>query len=261
MLPPGLQVLRITEGLITTKGASKLPKSLTSLRAYLNAFDNNESLSYLRHISKIELSIREDIPVGDLNPNWLSSLLPPSSSFPTPNGDCVSGGCTDIYENNNYHLSSCKIVGPSSTDPLIQKPFFDSLQKFKNLKKLSISSCGGISSDWLCLIPQNVTVLKLSLSTFPTATQLSMLPTCLKYLRLRVGDNTNFECDWTDEALQSLPQSLHEFWITASDFPNLTHRMYEYLPPNLQDSTLKYKTDGSYVDFEGPLQRNGCHSP
>jgi len=104
-----------------------------------------------------------------------------------------------------------------------------------------------------------------SLSTFPTASQLSMLPTCIKYLDLDVSidnvDAYDHKCDWTDETLQSLPRSLYVFYINAMHFPNLTKRMYEYLPPNLQDSSLtnyimNYESDeDSFIDFKSPLDR------
>jgi len=255
MLPPGLQVLHLDKGLITTKGSSKLPKSLTYLFACLNVFDNNESLSYLRHISEIYLSRRETA-VGDLNSNWLSSLLP--SSSPTFNRDWVSGR-TDICD-NNYHLTSLHLCGAdliwdeSSSTPHVQKPLFDTLHKFKNLTTLQIEYCQGISNNWLCLIPRTVTFLKLYLRTFPSAKQLSMLPPCLHHFGLHVGDPDS-ECGWTDEILQALPRSLHTFWISVREFPNLTKRMYEYLPLNLQHSSMKYNCVDSNIDFIPPLDR------
>ena len=193
MIPPGLRVLNVDEGLITTKGASKMPKSLTSVTTHLKVFDNNEAMSYLKQISKIELSTY-GIPISE-----------------PPNPAIISN---------------------------LQTLLFESLHEFKNLNTLSILHFGGISSDWLCLVPQTVSDLDLSLSTFPTAIQLETLPTCLRYLKLRVGGGQGLECDWTDEILQSLPRSLHKFWINASEFLKLTQRMYEYLPPNLQESTL-----------------------
>ena len=193
-----------------------------------------------------------------MNEDWLSSLLP-SPSLPTPNDDICVSGCTDVYENhNNNHLTSLTLVGGSIRVicPHVQKPFFDSLQKFKNLKVLYISHCGGISSDWLCLIPQNVIDLSIQYrSSAPTANQLSTLPTCIKYVSLQFGDENDFECDWTDEILQSLPRSLHRFEIDASDFLNLTQRMHEYLPPNLQDSSLYYNAEDTINYFISPLDR------
>ena len=256
MFPLGLQGLVIKEGLITTKGASKLPKSLTYLRTHLKVFANNESMSYLRHISELDLST-PNTPYGELNENWLSSLL--LSSFPTPNHDCVSG-CTNICDYSNYDLTSLTLYGRlpggymlKSIIPHVQKPLFDSLQKFKNLNTLSITYCAGISGDWFYLVPQTVTNLDLTLRAFPTANQLSILPTCLKYLGVGAGHDA--ECYWTDEILQSLPRSLLKLSIHAREFPNLTHRMYEYLPPNLQSATLRYKAVDKLVYFIPPLDR------
>ena len=261
VLPPGLQMLDVEEGLITTTGASKLPKSLTSLKTPLNVFDKNESMSYLRHISRLDLTSAYT-PLDEPNENWLSSLLP--SSSPTLTQDFVYGCTNDIYDNViNYHLTSLAFDGSRwglSKCSHVQEPFFASLQKFKNLKTLSIQDCHPISSDWLCLIPKNVTDLKVhSLSTFPTANQLSMLPTSLKYLDLDVQDPRSKirvrKCYWTDEDLQSLPRSLHKFLINTSNFTHLTQRMYDYLPPNLQESSLKYKTVEKIINFIPPMNR------
>ena len=145
---------------------------------------------------------------------------------------------------------------PHVEHPTIQvEPLFDSLQKFKNLNRLQMADCGSISSDWLSLIPSNVTHLNLCLSTSPTANQLSMLPACIRYMNLCIGDKVDLGCDWTDEILQSLPRSLHGFWINAGDFPNLTQRMYEYLPPILSYSPLRYMIGDFYTDFIPPLDR------
>ena len=227
-----------------------------SLCTHLKVFNNNESLSHLWYISEIDFSA--DDPFGErdssVNENWLSSLLPPSSSSssPNPNLGCVSG-CPDVFDYKNYHLTSLRLDGGSNLDkdldqepiicPYVQKPFFASLQQFKNLKTLNILHIGGISSDWLCLIPQNVTRLKVNcLNTFPTANQLSTLPPYLKYLSLSVEHKENaLECDWTHEVLQSLPRSLYKLSIKPRRYSHLTQRMYEYLPPNLHSSTLVYK--------------------
>ena len=169
------------------------------------------------------------------------------------NHDFVSG-CTDT-DDNNYNLTSLNLEVTGEHCSHLQ-PFFESLQQFGNLKTLQILDGRGISSDWLHLIPPNVTDLGVHyLTTFPTANQLSTLPTCLRYWDLYVAGLYNNECDWTDETLQSLPRSLHRLWITASAFPNLTERMYDYLPPNLQFSCLKYKTLGSEVCFVSPWDR------
>ena len=117
--------------------------------------------------------------------------------------------------------------------------------------ELEIVSSGGTPSDWLCLIPQQVTELHIeSLITFPTADQLSSLPKGLISLRLIVLGGRDVQCDWKDEDLLSLPRSLQEFYIFGS-FPNLTRRMYEYLPRNLQYSDLIYCSG----QHESPLAR------
>ena len=231
------------------------------------------TLSHLWYISEIDLMVDE--PLGQwsssskVTENWLSSLFSPSSSSSSSSSSplnivCVSG-CPDVFDYNNCHLTSLTLNGEWDEVPIdcpyVQKPLFGSLQQFKSLKTLEISYCGGISSDWLCLIPINVTRLKVdSLSTFPTANQLSTLPPYLKYLILRVEYIKNVlecECDWTDETLQSLPRSLYELSIEPRIFLHLTQRMYEYLPKNLHSSTLEYRNLGSnkLVDFLPPLDR------
>ena len=180
----------------------------------------------------------------------MSSLLP--SSTPTCNKHNDSTGLAYI-QGDNYHLTSLNVTGGEETilSPYLTKSFFLSLSKFKSLVKLEIVYSGGTPSDWLCLIPQQVTNLHIhSLITFPTVDQLSSLPKGLIILRLTVLGGMDVQCDWKDEDLLSLPRSLQTFTINGS-FPNLTCRMYEYLPPNLQYSTLRC---GS-ADFESPLAR------
>ena len=248
MLPTGLQSLEIEEGLITSKGSSKLPKSLTSFDAPFQVFDNTETMKCLAFVKILDLW-----PNGRSNSfeDWMSSLLP--SSTPTCNKHNDSTGLAYI-QGDNYHLTSLSVGESEKTilSPYLTKSFFLSLSKFKSLVKLEIWSSGGTPSDWLCLIPQQVTDLNVNtLITFPTVDQLSALPKGLIFLSLNVlGDIDVQQCDWKDEDLLSLPRSLQKF-ISNGTFPNLTCRMYEYLPPNLQDSGL---ICGS-ADFESPLAR------
>ena len=228
MLPQGLRTIIIEEGLVTMKGASKLPKSLTSLTTHSQVFDS-ESMSCLGFISNFELWTRDKTLRGDLKSNWLSSLLPSSSVTPNPES---ASKCTEICD-YNAHLAKLTIIGAgrrSDFCPYVQEPFFDSLPKFKSLTTLGIYSCGGISCDWLCMIPRNVTSLSIeTLTTFPTESQLSTLPTSLRSLELDVEGEINLECDWNDEFLQCLPRSLNSFYFNAAVFPNLTYDMYRYL--------------------------------
>ena len=249
MLPTGLQSLKISgKGLITSKGSSKLPKSLTSFNAPFQVFDNTETMKCLAFVKILDLWAN-----GRSNDfeDWMSSLLP--SSTPTCNKHNDSTGLAYI-QGDNYHLTSLYVDGDMQTipSPYLTKSFFLSLSKFKSLVKLEIVYSGGTPSDWLCLIPQQVTELDIdSLITFPTANELSSLPKGLISLRLIVLGGRDVQCDWKDEDLLSLPRSLQRFYIIGS-FPNLTRRMYEYLPPNLQDTrTLRC---GS-ADFKSPLAR------
>ena len=234
MLPTGLQSLKIdAEGLITSKGSSKLPKSLTSFTAPFQVFDNTETMKCLAFVKILDLRAKNRS--NDFE-DWMSSLLP--SSIPTCNKHNDSTGLAYI-QGDNYHLTSLIVDEREETipSPYLTKSFFLSLSKFKSLATLKIWSSGGTPSDWLCLIPQQVTELNISsLSTFPTVSQLSKLPTCLKYLNLSVEDNC-LPCNWTDETLQSLPRLLQKFVINGP-FPNLTERRHEYLPHCLHQSNL-----------------------
>ena len=248
MLPAGLLTIKLEEGQLTRKGASKLPKSLTSLSAYFDVFDKKKTMSYLWYIPNIKLGRSLDSRRKTLSKSkWLSSLLPsPSSAY---NRNCISG-CTDL-SHYNHHLTTLSIdVGRH----LAKSSYFESLPKFKNLNTLWLFFPGCIPSDVLCLIPENVTDLRLDLvATFPKASQLSKLPTRLRCLHL-VPSSKGRICPWNDKDLQSLPRSLQVLKVYG-EFLHLTHRMYDYLPPNLQDSSLKHKTKDAFIDFIPPLDR------
>lgn len=232
LLPAGILALSMEEGLIRTKGASQLPRSLKTLKTYFEVFENNQVISYLGHISKLELKTAQLEPRGGLDEYWLSSLLPSRSCSKEGHlYDCASD------DDGNQHLTSLVVQGVEGKINRFyaQEPFFKALLEFKNLRTLKIRWHRDISSDWLRLIPKNVTSLSIeSLNAYPSAAQLSTLPNSLTYLNLDVERES---CDWKDETLQSLPGSLQVFWINGS-FPSMTRRAYEYLPPNVHSSFL-----------------------
>lgn len=240
-LPPQLTSLKADKGILTEKGASKLPKSLLTLHINLGVFSANEVISYLRYIPKIEFSVSAK---GEMNvdANWLTFLRPSSSLDLKSVNDVASSGTISGELDINMGYRDSTFLGPNS---------FESLSQFLHLSVLHIYAGWKIyiPADYIQFVPKNLRELEIgTLERFPTPSVLSTLPKRLAYLRFRVNGGT---CTWKDEDLETLPRSLQTLLIGGKcSFPNMTRNMQTHLPPYL----IELKVDGSTHElFTPPL--------